>query len=172
MPKPKNNKGLQALASEEVQEIAREGDKNPLLEQHRAKLLESLEPQFQAAEEAVAYAQQDLLRFEKMYQLVGMQRVTIQDMENDPTSQYYFLKQQKADIESQINAKSRKVNGINIPRVSDVNPLRAKIADIDKELSAIRDGVTQFWAGYFGVASDEAYRLVRDENEAYKARKS
>lgn len=172
MPKQTKRKGLEALAAAEITEIAQEGDKNEELEQHRNKLNEFLDPFYQRAEEALADVEAALSERDDMVSCVRMVNVTLSDMEGDPESRYNKLIEQQKAFERQANAKSRKVNGVNIPRVPDVAPERQKLQAVSTEIGVIRKNVADFWAGVYKVDADEAFEKVRQENKAWQKQKN
>lgn len=172
MAPKKKLKGLKALNNPEVTEIAKEGDVDKMLEEHRDPMMKFLDPFFQAAEEAVSTADAMLQDRDNAQVAVQKTRSALRDLEQMPDSRYSKLIAEQKRLEDMVNAKSRKVGDVNVSRLPDNSPVRRELEEISRAISEIRKNVGLYWAGVFGLDADEAFSLVRSENEYYQSKKN
>jgi len=166
-------KGLEALADADVQDLVQKNEENQLLKKEMKNLLKHLQPHKVAVETAIAETEVAMTERIAKISCVRQTQDTLRVLENDPDSDLYQLMEEKKRLEDELNANAREVNGVTIYRTPDSAPVRENnLRTVTAEIGKYRNGVGEFWAGFYGVDLDEAFELVRSDDKAYENSKS
>jgi chromosome segregation ATPase len=163
-------KGMEALASAEVSELVKKVEDIPLIDENMEALLASLQPQLEEAELALAEAEKQVTVREANVKAVQLTRKTLSRMMKDSSNPLAVLIKEKEELEGRLNARSRKVDGVNIYRAPDTAPVRDSLQVVSAKIGEIKNSVGLYWAGVLQVNIDEAFEMARADDQAYDDR--
>jgi hypothetical protein len=169
----KKSKGLAALDSPEVRAVADEQDAvlAAVIAETDEQLEEYISESIVSVEMSLAEAEKAKDVRDSMIVAVGLTRHKLRTMENDQNSALYQALQKRKQLEEELDANARRVNGVVVNKAPNQSPLRAQLAAVDKEIGALKARISQFYAGYMSVDADEAFDLVRAEDRAFNQSK-
>lgn len=165
-------KGLEALANAEIKEIAAKAEELEILDAHWSEMMESVAAPVQELRTEVDSLRDAIQQRDVAWQFVGIVNEVWKRWENDPESELALLMAEIKPLKAQLDATSRKVDGVTIPKAPPVCEERQRLDVLTAKVDRLREMPVLFWAKHFGVDPNEAREKVRAENSAWKDAKA
>ena len=120
-------------------------------------------------EKSLQETQEEFAKRDKMYVIRGLLLQCFKMLETDPDSPYKKLSDEIRDLERQVNATSRTVDGMKVGMVPFGSQLRHTIDGLKRQLGKMKNDAAEAICAEYDTTADEVFAFAREEQKLYDA---